>query len=54
MRYIVVENVHEAIDPDKQIRILDCVDDTIVGVTDLLCRLPVDQVQPVEFYFNFN
>jgi len=54
MRYIVEENVHEAIDPDKQIRIVDTEDESYVSVTDLLCRLPVDLVMQVEYVFSVN
>lgn len=40
MRYVVVCNVHEGIDPDLPIQILDSMDETYLFVAELLQRLP--------------
>jgi hypothetical protein len=42
-RYIVTGvNIHEAVDPDREILILDSVDDVTITVPALLDRLPED------------
>jgi len=41
-RYIVDEPVHEAIDPNREVRILDSLDGRHVTVAELLDRLPED------------
>jgi hypothetical protein len=33
-------NIHEAIDPDREIQVLDTVDGTLLSVPELLQRLP--------------
>lgn len=42
MRYIIACNVHEGIDPDLPILVVDAVDDTQLYVAELLQRLPED------------
>jgi len=42
MRYVIVCNVHEAIDMEKPLRILDGVSGTYLSVTELFQRLSVD------------
>jgi len=39
MRYVVACNVHEGIDPDQPIRVLDSQDGTYLNVADLSSRL---------------
>jgi len=42
MRYVVMHNIHEAVDPKRELLIHDCVDGVIITTRDLLDRLPED------------
>lgn len=49
MRYVLVCNVHEAIDPEQPLQVLDAVDGTHLSVAELLERLPEDLQRRVPF-----
>lgn len=45
LRYMVDLNIHEAVDPGQLIPIHDLEDGETIRVTDVLSRLPVEDVQ---------
>jgi len=48
-RYIITNHIHEALEVDREIHILDSLDGEVIGVAELLERLPED-LRKLVFY----
>lgn len=52
MRYILDVKIHESVDPELTLPIVDCMDDVVIDVTELLSRFPLEDQKIFKYWHN--